>query len=293
MSVVGHRGWGRLGVSSLLVAAVVTLLPAVAVAGGLELAGYLGRAVPTYSQSFSYAPESIPLPFPGVSVEQSGAFGLDASGGIVFGAGLTWFLADAVGIEGRIDTADVDIETTAPSFVVRVDLPSPFPDLSTDVVLDPAEVSLKRLRPLSLNLVLRTPGPVGLRVSGGASFLPDAELTVVQSVGLAGTPLDIFFDRIDVATLPIRAEASPAEGGLRLGGNAGVGLQLRLGERLRLLGEARVFLFGAQTLQWSRVPDVELSVLEELALDEIEDQLEPIEFDLRFFNVTVGLAYSF
>jgi hypothetical protein len=279
--------------SRLLATAVAFLMPAVAAADGLELAGYLGRAVPTYSQSFSYAPISIPPPFPGVSVEQTGSFGLDASGGVVFGAGLTWFLADAVGIEGRLDTADVDIETSAPSFVVRVDLPTPLPDLSTDVVLDPASVSLKRLTPVSLNLLLRTPGPLGLRLSGGVTFLPDAELSVVQNVGLAGTPLDVFVDRIDVATLPIRAEAAPSEGGPRLGGNAGAGLQLRLGERLTLMGEARVFFFGAQTLQWSRVPGVQLSAIEELALTEIERQLAPIEFDLVFFNVTAGLALSF
>jgi len=287
------RAGGGEGMSRLLATAVASLMPAVAAAEGLELAGYLGRAVPTYSQSFSYAPLSIPPPFPGVSVEQSGAFGLEASGGVVFGGGLTWFLADAVGIEARIDTADVDVETTAPTFVVRVDLPSPLPDLSTDVVLDPAAVSLERLRPLSLNLVLRTPGPVGLRASGGVTFLPDAELSVVQSIGLAGTPLNIFVDRIDVATLPIRAVATPAEGGLRLGGNVGAGLQLRLGERLTLMGEVRFFHFGAQTLQWSRVPGVQLSALEELALDEIEQQLEPIEFDLVFFNATAGLAIAF
>ena len=57
-----------------------------------------------------------------------------------------------------MDTADVDVRTGGVRYRVRVALPPPIGQLTTNVDFTEGVGDLERLRPLSLNLRLRSPG---------------------------------------------------------------------------------------------------------------------------------------
>jgi hypothetical protein len=262
--------------------------------GALEVAAYVGPALPRYEQSFQYDLGPNPFRLPGVTLEQNGVFQLDGRGGLSVGGGLTWyFLASTVGIEGRVDTADVDVRTTGARYTARVDLPSPLPDLTTDVDLGTGTVDLDRLRPLSLNVKVKTPGPLRLTASAGVSYLPEFRFVTNQTVGLGVS--DVGLSSLDVATVRFRAEALPNEQGRtgRLGANAGGGLQVSILPTLAVVVEARVFIFKKHTLVWQRADRGSLSPIEEALAQELERQLEPVEFNPTFFQATAGLTLTF
>lgn len=266
---------------------------AAAHAGGLELGVHLGPTVPTYSQTFQYDPGPITVPVPGLSVTQTGTFGLEADGGLAIGGTLAWQFAGPLGLEARLDTADIDVTTRPGTYDVRVDLPAPLPDPTTSLALGGGPADVERVRPLSLNLRLRTPGSVALTVSGGLSYLPALRFSTTQTIGLGVTGLGLA-GRIDVPTLTLRAEALPDEEGEgRWGANLGAGLRVALGPRLALTLEARAFRFQEQTLAWGRADDRPLSVLESALLAEVQSRLEPVEFSPTFYQATLGLTVAF
>ncbi len=266
------------------------LLPLAASAGDFELAGYAGPAVPFYDQTFRYDPGTLVSPFRGLSIQQQGVFQLEAKGGIAFGGGLAWYVLGPVGLEARIDTAGADVHTTGARYQVRVTLPAPLPPLSSDLDLGTGTVNLDRLRPLSLNLKIRTPGSVRLTASAGASYLPAFGFGVTETLGLGVTGVDGRRAPIDVATLAFRAQ-SVDEG--HWGWNAGGGGQVKLAPHVALLAEARYFQFAKTSLLWSRGDPRPLSRLEEALLHEVERRLPPVAFTPTFFEVTVGLAVGF
>jgi opacity protein-like surface antigen len=268
---------------------VACLLPLAAFAGDIELAGYVGPAVPFYDQTFRYDPGTLASPFRGVTIQQQGVFSLEAKGGLAFGGGLAWYVLGPVGLEARIDTAGADVRTTGARYQVSVALPAPLPPLSSDLDLGTGTVNLDRLRPLSLNLKIRTPGSVRLTVSGGASYLPAFGFGVTETLGLGVTGLGRSA-QIDVATLAFRAQ-NVDEG--HWGWNAGGGLQVKLAPHVALLAEARYFQFGEETLNWSRADPRPLSGLEEALLREVERRLPPVTFAPKFFQVTAGIAVGF
>jgi opacity protein-like surface antigen len=279
----------RLGGMRLGLSLGACLLPLAASAGDIELAAYAGPAVPFYSQTFNYDPGTLVSPFRLITIQQQGVFQLEAKGGLAFGGGIAWYVLGPVGLEARIDTAGADVRTTGARYRVSVALPAPLPPLSTDLDLGTGTVNLDRLRPLSLNVKIRTPGSVRLTVSGGASYLPAFGFGVTETLGLGVTGLGPQA-RIDVATLAFGAQ-SVDEG--HWGWNAGGGLQVKLARHVALLAEARYFQFGEETLGWSRADPRPLSRFEEALLQEIERRLPPVVFAPKFFQVTAGIAVGF
>lgn len=267
-------------------AVALSLLPTLAAAGEVELAGYLGPALPTYEQSFRYDPGPLSLPA-GITVTQEGVFGLEARGGLAFGGGLSFYFTSAVGVEARVDSAAVEVVTQGARFTADLRLPAPLPPISAR--LEPTgTATVDRLNPVSLNLKLRTPGRVRLVVSGGVSWLPSSSFSVTQNVGLGVTLIGLA--GVTVPTLPLRAG-----GGIEgvFGVNAGVGLHARLARRVGLVAEGRVFRFRERTLAWTRGDDRPLSALEQLLVQEVQRRLGPVEFEPTFFQVTAGLTVRF
>jgi hypothetical protein len=271
----------------------VLLAAATGRAGEVELALHGGATVPSYEQSFRYDPGTLVPRVPGLTLEQQGAFGLDARGSLAAGAALAWHLNRVLGLEARIDTADVDVRALGGAYDVRVNLPPPLPDFATTVQLPPGTVDLERLRVLSLNLKLRTPGPLVLAVSGGASYLPSLALEASQPVGLGVTGVDGALASVDLATLVLRARADPASDEGRFGANAGLKLQIQLSSGFAVFAEGRGFVFARHTVAWERGEDRALSPLEEALVRELEASLEPIDFNPTFFQVVGGLAFRF
>jgi hypothetical protein len=256
--------------------------------GDVELTGYLGLSAPTYSQTFPYEP-GLPPSIPGLRIEQRGSFDLTASGGIAFGAGLSWFPSGPLGIEARLDTADITLETRNASYVVGVSLPAPVGDISTEIDLPSARVDLERPRPVSLNLRLRLDGRVAFTASGGVSYLPSLDVSIVQPLAL-GIPV---VGNIEIGELPVRAEGDPTREGSRWGGNLGLGVAIEMSEAVALLVEARGFAFSEHRLEWTRGEDRPLNPIEEALVDAALRSLPPIEFSPLFFNATVGLSLRF
>jgi opacity protein-like surface antigen len=275
-------------------AAMLLMAPGGLHAGGLEGTLQLGQAFPFYEQSFSYDPGRLSSPFPGATVEQSGIFTLNARGGLALGGSLAYYFGSHVGLELRLDTADVRVRTEGASYRVRADLPSPLPDFDTEVDLGQGTVDLERLRPFSLGVVVRSGGARRrVFVSAGASYLPGFRFEVEQAVGVAAPRL--IAGRLDVARVTLGAEALPSEEGEgRLGLNAGTGVQFDLGPRAAITVEGRYFHFQRQTLTWGAPRGVAaLPRLEEAIVREIGEELGPVQFSPRFFHAAAGVSFRF
>jgi len=276
----------RLGIAVICAA----MSPALAAAGEVEAAVRAGQVFPFYKQTFHFDPGPLlRSTFPGVIVDPVQDLRLEGRGGLALGGGLTWYPAGGVGLEARVDTADVSVTSTDAVVRVRLPLPSPLPSLSTDVTI-PANADLQRLRPVSLNLAVRTSGNVRLHVSGGISYLPSLRFSVRSDIQTAGPLLA----NLPLARLVVRAEAQPGgQGESRLGLNAGAGVAWPLSGGLSLEVDARYFRFGRQTLAWSADPGVTLSPLEQRLTSEVLDALGPVRFNPEFFQATGGLRVRF
>ncbi len=267
-----------------------TMPCALANAGDVEVAVRAGQVFPFYKQSFRFDPGPfLRSTFPNVVVEPVQDLSLEGRGGLAFGGGLTWYAAGGVGLEARVDTADVSVRSVDAIVRVRFPLPPPLPSLSTDVNI-PAAADLQRLRPVSLNLAARTPGNVKVRVSGGVSYLPSLRFSVRSDIRAAG-PL---VANLPLAHLLVRAEAQPGgEGESRLGFNAGAGVAWPLSGRLSLEVDARYFRFRRQTLAWTADPGVPLTPIEQQLTRELLVTLAPVSFNPEFFQATGGVSLRF
>jgi opacity protein-like surface antigen len=263
-----------------------------AAAGELELSGWAGPTFPTFEQRFRYDAGAVAIPVPGVSITQQGSFSLNANGALSVGGSLAFYPADPVGLEVRLDTADIDVGITGVRYDVSVDLPPPLPDFSTGIDLTAGAVDVERIYPVSFNLKLRTPGRARLFLSGGASYLPSLEARVVQTIALGATGFTPP-SSLQVGTLALRAQALSGDGYGGWGWNAGAGLQLHIAHRLALFAEGRYFRFDKRTLVWSRADDRPLSALEEAFLAQVLNRLPPVTFDPQLWQATAGLAVSF
>ena len=276
------------------VACLLALLGAVPVsAGSFEFGVHGGRVAPFYQQTFHYGPGALPPLIPGADIRQEGVFTLEAGGSTALGGSASFYLIPLLGLEARLDTLDVQVNVTGARFDVRADLPAPLPDLDTTLNLSPGTVSLDRLRPVSLNLKLKTPGAVGVTISGGVSYLPALSLTVTQPLALGVTGLN--GGQLQIASLALKAEGRPESDGGRsqFGVNGGVGLRLALGSRLALSAEGRYFFFGKNRLTWSSAADRPLTPLEESLLRSALLRLDAVEFNPQAFQATVGVALVF
>src|SRR5215470_10513859 len=112
----------KTALASSLLAACVAAAPAGA-GDRVEIAGHAGFTFPFYSQTFTYDPGAVSVPIPDVSVQQSGQFQLNASGGPAFAGAITLYATSGLGFEFRVDHADMKIDTQGGSYNVRVGLP--------------------------------------------------------------------------------------------------------------------------------------------------------------------------
>jgi hypothetical protein len=265
----------------------VLAVPALADAAELELTGYAGYTFPFYSQTFQYDPGPVTVPIPGVTVEQGGSFALEASGAPAFAGGLTFYVTGGLGFEVRYDRADLQVDTKASSYTVRLGLPAPLDPVVADLALAEGTADLKAAAPFSLNLKLRTPGSVRLTVSGGVSRLGDLEFTVQQTVGLGVIAFDLDESNVKVGTIGVKgtgvAESS-------WGGNLGLGLQIPIGEHGAIVLEGRGFYFPKRTVEWEPVVDRPLSAIELALLARLQERLPPVEFEPWWVQATVGFA---
>jgi hypothetical protein len=276
-----------------LLTAVLALLSsaAPALAAGLELTGYVGRVFPTYSQTFRYDPGPISLPIPGLSVTQSGVFTLDTEQGFAAAGSAAFHFAGPLGVEARLDVVEPKLAISGARYDVVAQLPPPLPPLSATLDLESGTAEIERLKPLSLNLRLRTEGPLRLHLSGGLSYLPDFEASIVQRVGLGVTDL-LPSGQLVVATLGVKAEAVATDEGAggKLGANAGVGVSF--GGALSVSAEARVFVFEKRRIRWSAAGEP-ANALEERLLREVLARLPEVEFNPTTVQALVGLSLKF
>jgi hypothetical protein len=278
-----------------LMALLLAALPAAGSAGEIEIEGRFGQALPTYEQSYAYAPGTVSVTIPGlttVNFEQRSPFTLKGQGGTTFGASFTLYPASSIGLEARFDSPAVKVEAQGAVYRVSANLPAPLPDLAQDLAIDSGTVDIDRLQPLSLNLKLRTPGKVAFTLSGGVSYLPTIRISAQQPIRFGdggGNPL---LSQLSAGRVSFRAAILPEndEGSSRIGGNLGAGFAATVGPRVRLTGDVRIFAFPKHRLDWEPVISGPLSIPEQALYDAIRPRLEPIEFNPTFFQATIGLA---
>jgi hypothetical protein len=264
-----------------LAAVLILLLPAACGATDVEVSAWVGPSLPFYSQSFRYQPPPVPS-LPGLSVDQLGEFRFDASGGVSFGAGIAWHPAGRLGIELRIDSGAIDVTQDGARFRVTVHPPSPLPPLSLDVETQ-GTITLGRLLPVSLNLRYRGGGRVGVVASAGLSYLPSLDFTVSQELGVGAIG---GVGGIALPTVPLTA-GGQIDG--FWGGNAGLGLRVRLSGSVSLNAEGRGFFFGERELEWT----IDQFPLGPGLGEALRQQLGPIRFTPGFFQATAGLSVRF
>src|SRR5688500_18669195 len=87
-----------------------------------EVAVLGGPTFPFYEQSFAFDPGPIGG-VPGAFITQAGEYRLDGRGGLSLAAALAYHPHPAVGLELRVDTADVEVRTGGSSYRVRIPVP--------------------------------------------------------------------------------------------------------------------------------------------------------------------------
>jgi hypothetical protein len=273
-------------------ASLVALLaiPSLAAAGGVELSGFAGYTFPFYSQTFSYGPGPISVPIDGVSITQSGAFEMKASGGLALGGALTLYPAETFGIELRLDSASIDLTPQNATFDVKVTLPAPANGVQETLTLADGTGELSAPHPFSINLKLRTSGKTKLFASGGASRMGDLNLAISQTVAIGVSVVNLVTGNLEIGTIGLRATGQP---GSSWGGNLGFGLQFPLGEHGGLVLEGRGFYFGKQTIEWEPVIDTPLGPVQSELLNRTLDSLAPVEFKPWWVQATIGVSYRF
>jgi hypothetical protein len=271
---------------------IVAAAPAAAGAGELEVAAYGGYTVPFYSQTFTYNPGPVTVPIPGVSIDQGGTFELKASGGLAFGGAVTFYPTDGFGFELRLDSADASVDTRSASYSVMVGLPAPLEPVSADLTLDNGKADVKALTPWSINLKLRAGHGVRFTLSGGLSHLGDLQFSISQKVALGVSAVNIVTGNLEIATLTLRGVSS-ADTKSAWGGNAGIGLQIGVGQRGAIVLEGRGFYFPKRTIEWVPEIDTPLGSVQQQLLEQVQQRLEPIEFKPWWVQASVGVAIRF
>jgi hypothetical protein len=272
--------------------AVLLAIPSLAAAGGVEISGFAGYTFPFYSQTFTYQhdPSSITVPIPGLSIQQKGAFELNASGGLAAGGSITLYASSGIGLEFRVDSASIKVESKPATFDVNVALPAPLDPVKSTLTLDAGTVELNSGLPLSLNLKLRT-GKSGLFLSGGVSRLGDMSFRLEQPIAIGVTAVNLQTGNLEIATVNLKA--TPAQTGSSWGGNLGIGVQIPLGEHGGLVFEGRGFYFPKQTIEWQPEIDTPLGPIASELLNRVLDNLQPVEFKPWWVQATIGISYRF
>ena len=184
------------------------------------------------------------------------------------------------GIEGRIDSTAVGFDLTGARYDVRA-TSGPFQGLTGSVTVGDGHFDANRFNLLSVNARLRTPGPIGLVVSGGFSYLPNITITgsVPLSAEVAGFPI------VSGLEPGLRLEVAPGESENRFGVNGGGGLRIG-GSRIAIMGEVRVFYFREYELRFN-VEDAPPLI------GDLLEGLDPVRFEPIIVNAQAGLVFRF
>jgi hypothetical protein len=271
-------------------ALLVVLLsaPVAALAAEVEVEAGLGRALPRYTETYSYSPRFSGLNVPGLQVEQSGSFQFDARGSTAWTVAAALYFTDSFGVEARLDSAEVDVSLVDVAFDVTATLP-PLPPVSYHFDLPSGSVRVDDVRPLSLNLKLRGLGP--LTLSGGVSYLGEIDAVATQPLGLG---IERILARGPVlSSLALRAATEATEEGTggKLGANLAAGLRIPVGSRLALVAEARAFIFKTRRLVWNAA-EAPSGPAEQALLDEVLARLPAVEFTPTYWRLTGGLSLT-
>jgi hypothetical protein len=245
-------------------------------AQGVDLTLFVGRAFPIYDERLTLRPSTPTVP--GVDVSVEGTPLIDADGGPVFGGALA-FEFGVLGIEGRLDATEVGLTFTGARYNLR-GIEPPFEGVTASVTISDGRFDADRIPLLSVNARLRTPGPVALIVSGGLSYLSDISVSgsIPLRVEIPGIPAPPGFNpRLTLVAVPGQSDH-------RWGVNGGAGL--RIGGRVALIGEVRVFYFREYELRFEADEGFEV-------LDELLANLPPVRFDPVFINAQVGVMFRF
>lgn len=278
----------RLFAATLLLAASTP-----AAAADWEASAWVGPSFPFYEQSFSFDPGALDVPFPEATIRQRSVYSLDGRGGVSLGLSLAR-QGRIAGVEARLDTADVHVETRGAQYDVSARLPAPIGAVSTVVDLGTGTGDLARLTPLSLNVRLRAPGRLAPFASAGLSYLPGFRFVIRQRIG-AALPF-VGGSGLDVAEVEIPAEAVPGEedGEGRFGWNAGAGLRQTVSPRVALAVEGRYFSFQRQTLHWGAPRGSSaLPALQREIVRQVTSRLEPVRFNPAFFQAVAAVSLRF
>jgi hypothetical protein len=246
-----------------------------AAAQGFDLTFFVGRAFPIYDERLTLRPSTPTVP--GVDITVDGSPLLEADGGPVVGGALA-FEWGVLGIEGRIDATDVAFDLTGARYNLRGTQP-PFEGVTARITISDGTFEADRIWLMSGNVRIRTPGPIALVASGGLSYLPDITLTgsVPIRVEVSGVSLPDLNPRLTLRVAPGQSED-------RWGVNGGIGL--RLGGRVALMGEVRVFYFQDYDLRFGAENSGAI-------LDEVLSGLAPVRFDPVFINAQAGVTVKF
>jgi hypothetical protein len=254
----------------ILVTLLTIMVPATA-AAGWDLSVWVGKAYPTYDQELVVRFPTVPV-IPGMTIDADGVPEIRGNGGPVYGGSIAY---DGIfGLEGRLDLVEVAVEFTGAQYNVAFSPPA-FGTASGRLTVGDVTFEPDRLKVISLNARLRTPGPVGLFASGGFSYLPgfEARGTVPLSFQLQG------ISGVAQPTLRVRVDPEETEHSFGVNGGGGV----RIGGRVGVFAEARVFYFKSYELN---LAFDDAQPLVDLLLDEID----PVRFRPVIFNAVVGLS---
>jgi hypothetical protein len=271
------EAWMRGPIGLAWLGCVLLAAPCPVAAQHLDVTVFAGSAFPVLDGRLVLRAPSVPS-LPGVDVTASRTPELRTDGGPVFGGAVAVELG-VLGIEGRLDATRVGFDAVGARYDLRSTGP-PVPPLTGSVAIGDGRFDLRRLQLVSVNLRVRTPGFFGFMASGGVSYLPDIRITgsVPVDVQLVGLPvLPSLHPRLTLV-------ATPDQSAHRWGVNGGAGI--RVGGKLALIAEARIFYFRSYNLRF--VMDDPLPFLNELV-----SSVDSIRFEPVILNGQVGLSYRF
>ncbi len=272
-------------------AALVVAWPVAARAVGFEIAVHAGRTLPFFRETLRYDPSALIRPVPSVTLRPIGPLSLDARSAQSFSGGATLFFTQTLGIELRVDSLEAEFDVQPPSYDVSVAAQPPLPGFDARLDLLARDARLQRVRPVSLNLRLVTPGRTRLSLSGGVTRVGLITATG-QLVGTLQAAPGVALP-FTSAQARLAADAPPDDSTTgRYGLNGGVGVQFGFGANLALSAEVRGFVFKERTLSW-RVIGPAANVVEEAVQKELAARLLPLVVRPALLSANVGVALRF
>jgi len=269
-------------IRTVLGALGLALIPSISKAQGVEVAVFTGPAIATYKQTLTYSGGSPQVQLARLNVKDSPT--LEADGGFAIGGALTLFLTNGFGIEGRIDSVDVDLQSFGGNYTLELG-PAGSPVSSLPVTLGAGDTDLKRVRPMSLNLRVQSQGRVGIGLSGGVSYMNKLDAAANPTLTVANLS----------ASFPVTLSATPVnpEETKHIGANGGITLQIKIAKGFAFVAEARGFAFKKSELKWEATAGGTLSATQKALLDNIIVQLERPSFTPGFWTARGGIAFRF